>query len=314
MGVQLSIIIPIYNAEKYLYKNVLSIINQDVDIKLYEVILINDGSTDSSEKICIDLANRYSNIKYYYQKNSGVSVARNNGIKHSNGKYICFVDSDDYVSNNYVKTILDVSKNNKFCILDNFLVKNSKIRKEKKWLSKQFDSYIEKNKIMDWLIDNKFNAPWDKIYLKEIIDNNKISFMPGINMGEDLLFNIDYINYCEKVFISKETIYFHVINKNGLCNRKVNLEQFDEICNLYEELKKRIFNLQDENYFINKINIVFLRNIINYFSRLLKSGYSLKEIKGLCNKNDMIKSILMTKVVKLKDIIRIFLLNMFFKH
>ena len=68
MGVQLSIIIPIYNAEKYLYKNVLSILNQDVDIKLYEVILINDGSTDSSEKICIDLANRYSNIKYYYQK------------------------------------------------------------------------------------------------------------------------------------------------------------------------------------------------------------------------------------------------------
>lgn len=97
---KVSIVVPIYNADKYIARCVDSLLNQDY--KNIELVLINDGSYDESEKICNDYVKNNKNVKLFTQKNSGVSVARNTGVKNSTGDYICFVDSDDYVKSSFI--------------------------------------------------------------------------------------------------------------------------------------------------------------------------------------------------------------------
>ena len=92
---KVSVIVPVYNTYDYLNKCLDSLVNQS--FKDYEIIIVNDGSTDDSEKIIKKYQKKYSNIKYYYKENGGLSSARNYGIKYANGDYIAFVDSDDYV-------------------------------------------------------------------------------------------------------------------------------------------------------------------------------------------------------------------------
>ena len=95
--IQLSIVIPIYNVEKYLYTCLLSIMTQDIPLTDYEVILINDGSSDGSLVIAERFAAQYSNIRLISQENRGLSGARNRGIEEAQGEYIWFIDSDDYI-------------------------------------------------------------------------------------------------------------------------------------------------------------------------------------------------------------------------
>ena len=100
----LSIIIPIYNSELYLKECLDSLVSQTC--KEFEVILVDDGSTDCSVKLCDLYCSVYSNFRYFYQSNEGPSAARNTGLKHVTGEFISFIDSDDYVANDYVETIL----------------------------------------------------------------------------------------------------------------------------------------------------------------------------------------------------------------
>lgn len=312
-AVKLSIIIPIYNAETYLKKNITCLLNQTVDSNLYEIILVNDGSTDTSESICLDLAKDRPNIKYYFQDNQGVSAARNCGINHAKGKYISFVDSDDYVSDKYVETILSLPKDFEYYIFNNFIVQKNKVMSEKSWLEGCFDQKVDKENILTYLFEQKLNAPWDKLFLKKIIDENNIHFQVGINMGEDLLFNLDYIENCKKIYISSSAIYYHVANENGLCSRKVALPQFYEMDKLYEELNKRINKYKNSSFYKNETNIIFLRNIIKYLQKLDKTKVTSKKIINKIRTFDMIDSILNTKVNKIKDFIRYYLLKLILK-
>ena len=100
---EISIIVPVYNVEKYLKKCVKSILNQTLDN--YEVILVDDGSTDSSGDICERLQSEDNRIKVFHKKNGGLSDARNYGVRYSSGKYITFIDSDDYIRKDYLEIL-----------------------------------------------------------------------------------------------------------------------------------------------------------------------------------------------------------------
>ena len=107
---KVSIIIPIYNAEKYLKNCIDSVLMQTYEN--IEIILINDGSNDYSENICKSYLPKYKNIKYFYQQNKGVSIARNNGIKNASGDFIYFLDADDTIDNDFVKSSVEVANEN----------------------------------------------------------------------------------------------------------------------------------------------------------------------------------------------------------
>ena len=104
----LSIIIPAYNVEKYIGECLDSLTRQNFNASLYEVIIINDGSTDSTEKIALEYSSKYNYIKVFSQTNQGVSIARNTGLKIATGKYVTFLDSDDFVSDNIYINIIEM--------------------------------------------------------------------------------------------------------------------------------------------------------------------------------------------------------------
>ena len=107
MAVKLSIIVPIYNVERYLHKCVDSLLNQDLSSEEYEIILVDDGSPDHCGEICEEYAAHYANVKVFHRENGGLSVARNTGIEVAKGEYVQFVDSDDYLEPNVLKALVE---------------------------------------------------------------------------------------------------------------------------------------------------------------------------------------------------------------
>lgn len=117
MGLKLSIIVPVYKVEDYLCKCIDSLLNQDLPKEEYEIILVDDGSPDRCGEICEDYAARFSNIKVVHRENGGLSAARNNGIAESNGKYVQFVDPDDFLEPNVLKQLVDKMERDQLDVL-----------------------------------------------------------------------------------------------------------------------------------------------------------------------------------------------------
>ena len=173
---ELSIVIPAYNAERYIEECLRSCIDQDLDCEKYEIIVINDGSTDRTEEIAAGLAERHSNIKILSQENRGLSVARNAGIDAATGKYILLLDSDDFLANNCLGNI--VSR----CTEDNpdmlrFCAANMIDGRAERRFSYTDDGICPGKE----LLKGRFQvcAPF-AVYKKEFLDNRKLRFHPGI--------------------------------------------------------------------------------------------------------------------------------------
>jgi len=221
---KVSIIVPVYNAQKYLDKCIKSIINQTY--RNCEIILINDGSTDNSLNICMEYEKKHSNIMIINQENGGPSIARNNGIKNASGKYLVFVDSDDEIQNNMIeKMVANLEKNQVDLVVagvKKIFYKNSQIAqikeiKYQKTLLNDFDEIV--NYFWPIFDKNGFNALWNKIYKLDIIKKNNIRLDNSLNMGEDYLFNLNYIVNAKKVLISDEILYNYKIEYNILTNK-----------------------------------------------------------------------------------------------
>lgn len=211
----ISIIVPIYNAENYLEKCIQSLINQTY--KNLEIILINDGSTDNSKKICNEYAKKDQRIKLINQKNSGVSTARNKGMESAQGQYICFVDSDDYISQEFIEKmtnqIITAKADLAICNINNVSSKGIK--------AQNFLPY--KNNIItkeDYYknINNYGGFLWNKIFKKSLIGNLRLE--KDIYYCEDELFVINYVEKCNKISCVNEPLYFYCIHSNSLSSWK----------------------------------------------------------------------------------------------
>jgi len=213
MSIDISIIVPVYMAEKYLHDCVDSIIAQTVFSRC-ELILINDGSTDNSLKICNEYASEYNNIFVIHQENAGVSAARNTGIKKASGKYIGFVDSDDYIYPDMYELLLEALERSQsdlsFCGFkqscpegetDMLYPFSSNRRLDSQYITANFYPYIMK--------EESFNACWNKLFRKCLIDKNHLSFDTGRTIGEDRIFTIRYLSNCTSVYYVPYIGYYY---------------------------------------------------------------------------------------------------------
>lgn len=187
-----SVIIPIYNAEKTLRRCVDSLLAENYPEA--EIILINDGSLDSSEMICREYAEACCNVRVLTQENAGVSAARNAGLDAACGEYVLFVDSDDYVVPDYFSTIDRMLETNKAdMILLSFIIDNGA---KKHLLSRKLCSDSSREELMPHIVDaicrKTINGPWAKLYKRELIEKHHIRFPAGVSVGEDMAFNIVY--------------------------------------------------------------------------------------------------------------------------
>lgn len=207
-----SIILPVYNTEKYISRCIESIIAQTY--KNWELIIIDDGSNDASGKICMDYMKRDSRIYYHHQYNQGVSVARNKGIFYASGKYLYFIDSDDEAEDNLLQTVLSYMEKDNLDMIC-FNVKALAEEGEPYWTpvikerEYQLLSVSERCEFMlkDFLDCQMMYSPWNKMYRTSLVKKNEIFFEEGVKMGEDMGFNLKYLFYARKVKGISDSLY-----------------------------------------------------------------------------------------------------------
>lgn len=264
-----SIIIPIYNSDKYLYRCLDSILNQTVDD--FEVILINDGSTDNSPVICDEYVNKDSRFKVIHQKNNGVSAARNAGLKIAKGEWLCFVDSDDEIKaewlENYAKEIND---NVDIVIQGASVIEDNNIR------SIQFSHRIySHNDIADLITCWQHEIPdmgslWTKTIRSAIIRDNNILFNTTIKHYEDWVFFTYCLLHIRNIVTTEAIgyIYYHcnstLTGKNNyVANTKWRLATFKVRYEVAQQLK----DINESAYWIymEKISQLMMQTIYQIY-------------------------------------------------
>ena len=216
----LSIIIPIYNAEKYIYKCIESILNQT--FSNFEIILINDGSTDKSVEICTEFAMKDKRIKVIHSPNKGASNARNIGLNNAKGKWITFVDSDDWLDPTYFSEFID-STTNADLICGGFIINNNPHSKYTSSIYHKNLTSVQSVEILYNIYFGMIYNIWGKFFLTEYIKLHNIKFKIGYENREDGIFLFDYLYWAKKIsIISSQSFYHYRVEntKKGLSQKK----------------------------------------------------------------------------------------------
>lgn len=263
-NVEVSIIVPVYNTASYLPSCLESLTSQTYSN--IEILLINDGSTDSSETIIKSFQEKDSRIRYFHQENRGVSAARNLGIEKAKGKYLCFVDSDDVVSNTFVEDFLT------YFLEDTDLVATSiislhemkKKKKEEKFIIKEYG----KEKRYDIIYDEFSGFLCNKMFRTSIIRKSELSLSENISMCEDMLFLYQYLIYCRKVVGFTKINYYYRLSHNTASNNFQNekwFSNFEALKGIYslreyypETILKRVVYIIHKNYVEGQYRLSYL--------------------------------------------------------
>lgn len=285
----ISIIVPIYNAESHLEKCIQSVINQS--ISNFELILVDDGSTDKSKIICQRFLND-NRVRYYYKTNGGVSSARNFGIKKSSGNWLCFIDADDWVESDYLKNI--ISKNNADLVISNIKSINEKGVKFNSLHSKS-EMRTESFFVPDDFFDgNQFilsNSPVAKTFKTDIIINNNIYFNEHLKNGEDFIFVLQYALKCKTIEFNNQFNYCY----NKMNNQSVTNSYFKDYFTNLKNTKNALFEV------ISNYRIVSDEEKSQHYFRIaIKAIYeeSKNDKIGFFSKYSEIKKIINSEEVK----------------
>lgn len=233
---KVSIIVPVYNVEKYLEKCLNSLINQDY--KNVEIILVDDGSTDTSGEICDKFEKIDSRIKVIHKENNGVSSARNTGLKSANGDYICFVDADDYIMKDYVEYLYELLINNNADIsLTTEMFGNFNTKQTKKIVQNIISGEDASEKILCYKIPI---GVYCKLFKKSFIDQNNISFFEDIFMGEGFNFNMLAFQNANTVSVGNKKIYYYRRDNSTSATTKFSIKKCENSLYAMEKMKKNL--------------------------------------------------------------------------
>ena len=252
----LSFIVPVFNGEKTIKKCLDSICKIDSDD--FEILVVDDGSTDNTQKELDDLINTERRMRVFKTYNQGVSKARNYGVEQAYGEYITFVDCDDWIEpSSFSKMIALLSANNSDLFVADYFSYGHKQKSVKRKILMNGENSSEK--LFAELLMGISNHVWGNIYYNKLIRENNIKFREEINVGEDALFNLNYGRYCRKIYyFQQEVYYYNIINNDSVMHKHrfehVNdyillFDSFREILNTYPYLNIDI----DENYYCSQL-------------------------------------------------------------
>lgn len=317
----LSIIVPVYNIENYITRCIESLLNQGFSQNKYEIVLINDGSTDNSEQICQHYATLHNNIILISQINQGVSAARNLGLKMARGKYICFVDGDDYLISNGLSTVFYnyTSKDNPdVTIYQRYIIKNhldylteEKIERQKgkKLFIGNGHNYILKQ----GLVFNITTAIFKKSFLTE--HNLKFS---NYSIAEDFLFFTSTLFLNPTVISTSYNIYRYIIHGNSIITARSSKQAqkcvHDYLC-VMENIQQQLSNISNKtqplyNIYTKAMNL----HSFYIFKKILIANYSTSKYISIINKFKQAKLLPITHTGKgLKCIISYSIINILTK-
>lgn len=288
-NILLSIVVPVYNVEKYIKKCINSLLSELDDC--IEIIIVDDCTPDNSIRICECLINGYKNVKIIRREcNGGLSAARNTGIEVARGKYCWFVDSDDYIMPGALKGIIDLlnSTNDDLIIFNHLRVDEAGKQIYKSELTNEkvkicnLDDRIEF--ICKYLRNDYGFEVWRKIFSLDIIKRNHIKFEPNKEIfAEDICFLLYYINYCENISIKPYKYYCYLIRENSIMGQKKILK-INEMINLSYKV---YINNKDEKM-KNYIGLVMFR-LLQIELKNVDRNTALKYIYEISNKDFALK-------------------------
>lgn len=268
--IKVSVIIPVYNLEGYIGRCIQSILNQT--LKDIEIIVINDGSTDKSEEIILSYAKKDYRIKYIYQCNQGVSVARNKGINAACGEFLTFADGDDYMKSPMLEEMYELANQEHYDIV---FCTFSQYSNEFCYPTSNYIPYYEY--IENIISDIYPPAVWGGIYRRKLINVHKISFEKGLSYGEDILFIIQLLlEYRKNVGIVNYD-YYIIEHRIGSVTRRIAPERYKDIFILNEKLDKIIKRFKEQDNYYQLLRKYFLYNIFIAMGHVLSSELSIKD-------------------------------------
>ena len=256
---KVSIVIPVYNAEKYLRECINSLINQDYEN--IEIILVDDGSKDSSPNICDEYANKDKRIKVIHKENGGVSSARNAGIDASAGEWITFVDADDMVDNNYVSYLIELAvKNDSSISLTTYPKKFTQFEKENNFTNEEKIITISGKDAAKMMLYYKIViSSWNKMFNKKFLEKNKLLFEKDLSYGEGFEFVIHSMINANKVTISNKKIYNYRVDNNCSAMTVFKEKLVTGSIDSQNRIKERIINK-----YSNKVELAEMLEAWNY--------------------------------------------------
>lgn len=271
---KVTLIVPVYNSEKYIGKCLNSILNQTYTN--FEILVVNDGSKDNSQKVIEEYQSKYPNkIIAINQENKGVSRTRNESIKKANGDYIMFIDNDDFLDSDYIETfVTEAEKGNYDVVLGGYRRpnENGKIIKKMKLEETEWSKFM----IM---------APWAKIYKKQYLIDNNIEFL-SVNLGEDIYFNLKAMLLSDKIKIIPYIGYNWFFNTSSVSNTTqkniTQLQVYELLNSCYDMVKEE--GLLEKNYDIIKTHFTrYIVWLISFSTKKLSYKVISEEYEKLFN-------------------------------
>ena len=261
--IELSVIVPIYNAKDTLERCLDSILDQSFNE--FEVIWINDGSTDESEKILQEYKKKDKRIIVIKQKNKRLSATRNVGIKNAKGKYVTFIDSDDWIEKDTFKKVKEQMDKNYEIIRINYMINNEK--KENNYKNILYNSKQIKEKVIPDILVGKIPSYSWLLYIKlDTLKKNNWYYNEETKYMEDIEYLLNICYSCKDIYFMNEKLYHYFINTNGMTKSKKNYEK-----NMYYilDIHKKIINIikkNDKKYEERRkiSDTIYANNIINY--------------------------------------------------
>ncbi len=236
----ISIIVPVYNSEQSLRQCIESILMQS--LASFELLLIDDGSKDKSGRICEEYAKKDKRIRVFHKENGGVSSARNIGLKQMNGEYVCFIDSDDIIEQEYLNIISNYSNETKL------IITGYKTFGAKKGIKTYKKEKVSLRNIAQQKVFNQeytqilFYCPWGKFFKSQIIKENRIFFDTGLILGEDTCFIMQYIQHISTIELDDSCLYLYNMPNEASTKYLMNNETFTQhikrFDSYYKELNK----------------------------------------------------------------------------
>lgn len=292
-NILVSVIMPIYNSQQYLRDAISSVLNQTYPN--FELLLIDDGSSDESPAICDGFAKKDKRIHVIHKRNAGVCNARNQGIDLARGKYICFIDNDDIYDSLYLEIMVDSLKHGAFDLIKCGR-RNIRITPELVEIKKAefgFDesrSYTIKEFIHDYYIIKKngcFNSIWNGMYSADFLRKNGIRFDENIRHGnEDLIFNYTVLEYESKIYVVRDILYTHYYRISHSTSTKYYPDQVDTRIEAIE-IEKRLLDKYGCNQYRAMIDFEQMRECLRIISQCEDAKERRRETIKVYEKLDM---------------------------
>lgn len=297
MEQKVSVVVPVYNVEKYLRRCIDSLLGQSYSN--IEILLVDDGSKDASLSICKEYEAKDSRIRVFHKENDGLGLTRNYGIEHATGEYITFIDSDDYLTLDAIETMLEkaVASDADVVIASHYYRNKAQ---EVALPERLYGGAEIKETIMVHMMGNKGNqldalsyTATGKLYKKELFDKNNLVFPSERKLiWEDLAFSTQAYPLCEKVYILHKPVYYYCFNEGSLTHiYKPN--KLELVMILYRYMKAKIQELCLPTEAIFRLNTNFIGHIRTciklevFYASQNGFGKAIQNIRAICSRKDV---------------------------